>query len=106
MCGFIFLAPMSWALSEDDYASMAARNLKMMHEVNGNVPAMARASEEFMKSYSKETIFEYLEMARRIMQDPGLASRISQKIIRLLKDMGYRVHASPGSGMDSIMIEN
>ena len=101
----LFIIPQVWALSEDEYASMAAENLRMMHEAKGDAQAMAKASEDFIKQFSSNQIQEYIAMVSQIMQDKIMARRISTKIIGLLKKMGYRVHTTSQDDVNAIVIE-
>ena len=94
-----------WAMSEDEYVNIAAENLKVIHEAKGDSQAVMQSSQDFLKKFSEEEIKAYIEMAQRIMQDPKLAKRISEKVINLLTQMGYKVKAVSPTDINTIVIE-
>lgn len=101
----LFVGPGAlWAMSEDQYARIAAENIILMHEANGDSAAIAEKSKEFLAQFSEEEKQEYILMANRVMQDKDLAQRISQRIVNFLIQMGYKVIMGPEGDINSISI--
>lgn len=94
-----------FALSEDQYAQMAADNVLIMYEHKGDSQAVIQATADYLKKFSEEDIKEYVSMARQIMQDQELAKRIAQKVIDILTKEGYKISLGSGADLNSITIE-
>jgi len=94
-----------WALSEDQYALMAADNLLILYEHKGDSSAVIQATADNLKKFSEQDIKEYIDMARQIMQDEALARRIAEKVIDILTKKGYKITPGSGGDLNSITIE-
>ena len=102
---FCFTSVAAWAMSEDEYAAIAAESFRSTHEAGPDAAAVSKASEDFLKKYPEVVIEEYLQMARGIMQDKELAKRVSEKIVARLNQMGYRVRLDVEGDLNSIVVE-
>ena len=89
------------AMTEEEYVSMAAESMILLHQAGGNPQAMQKAAEDFLNKFPQEKVEEYIMMARQIMQDSALAQRISEKVIQQLSARGYNIESfkedHPGS---------
>ena len=102
---FLLIFPVFlFAMSEDEYAQMAAENYRILYDAKGDGAAVSKKSQEFLERFSEQQKQEYVEKARRVLQDKELASRISKKIVELLTKMGYKVNIGQEGNMDSIAI--
>ena len=103
VCLFIFPA-MIFAMSEDEYAQLAAQNYRLLHESKGDHDTVIKKSQEFLDRLSDRQKQEYIQMAQRILEDKKLAKRISKKIIEQLTKMGYNVDVSSEGDLENISI--
>lgn len=104
-CLLVFHSNWLEAMTEDEYASMAAENLVLMHQAQGNAQALQKATEDFLKKFPKERVEEYIAMAQHIMQDEALARRISERVISILTSRGYKIKTGAEAEVGSIAIE-
>ncbi len=86
----------SEAMSEDEYAGMAAESMILLHQAGGDSRAIQKASEDFLNKFPQEKVEEYIMMARQMMQDEALARRVSEKVISILNVRGYQFDSTSG----------
>ena len=101
-CFYIFVSLLIFssillAMSEDEYAQWAAENYRLLHKSQDDHDALSRKSQEFLDRLTEQQKQEYIQLARRILEDPELAKRISKKIVEQLTKMGYKVNVGSES---------
>ncbi|HOW36136.1 MAG TPA: hypothetical protein PL155_06965 [Candidatus Omnitrophota bacterium] len=101
----LMLVGQGWAMSEDEYARMAAEGIRISREANGNAQLTNERTAKYLKQFSDEVMREYVEMAQKILRDPALASRIKKKTVACLVKMGYRARVVSESGEERIVFE-
>ena len=87
---------MVFAMSEDEYAELAAENYRLLHESQDDHDTLTKKSQEFLDRLTEQQKQEYIQIARQVLQDPELAHRINKKIVELLTKMGYKVSEETG----------